>query len=47
MHNVLTVTSISYSTPTCFDVFTLASGSLLLYRESYEINKINNVKMFT
>jgi len=31
MHNILTVMSISYSTTTCFAVFTSSSGSLFLY----------------
>jgi hypothetical protein len=30
-HDILTVMSFSYSTPTCFDVFTSSSGSLFLY----------------
>ena len=47
MHNILTIKSVSLSKPTCFDVFTSSSGNLLLYRLSYNINKINKFKIFT
>jgi len=46
-HNVVTIISISYSTPTCCDVFTSSSESLLLYSQCYKINKINKFKLFT
>jgi len=31
MPNILTVISVSWIIPTCFDVFTSSSGSLFLY----------------
>ena len=49
MHNilVLTITSTSYSTPTCFDVFTSSSG-VLTYKLEVKISiKLIKIKMST
>jgi hypothetical protein len=47
MHNILTVMSTSYSTPICFDLFTVHSGSLFLNMVKLKIKIMNKIKMFT